>query len=62
MLLKNLNLVKSRSEIKRLIKSNGIKVNDQLYKNNNLSLKEYSEFKRNKNISWKKKIGILKII
>ena len=52
MQLKNLNFVKSRSEIKRLIKSDGIKVNDKLYKNNNLSLKEYSEFKRNKNISW----------
>ena len=50
--IEKLELVKSRSEIKRLIKSDGIKVNDELYKNNNLSLKEYSELKRNKNINW----------
>ena len=39
MQLKNLELVKSRSEIKRLIKSDGVRVNDELYKNSNLSLK-----------------------
>ena len=29
--IEKLNLVKSRSEIKRLIKSNGVKVNDTIY-------------------------------
>ena len=29
--IEKLNLVESRSEIKRLIKSNGVKVNDTIY-------------------------------
>ena len=60
--IEKLKLVKSRSEIKRLIKSKGIKINDQLYQNSNLSLKQYSEFKEIKISVGKKKIGILKII
>ena len=60
--IEKLKLVKSRSEIKRLIKSNGIKVNDKLYKNNDLSLKEYSQLKEIKITVGKKKVGILKII
>ena len=60
--IEKLKLVNSRSEIKRLIKSDGIKVNDKLYKNNDLSLKEYSELKEIKISVGKKKIGILKII
>ena len=52
----------SRSEVKRLIKSDGIKVNDKLYKNNDLSLREYSTLKEIKIAVGKKKIGILKII
>ncbi len=60
--IEKLNLVKSRSEIKRLIKSNGIKVNDKLYNYSNLSLKEFSEFKEIKISVGKKKVGILKII
>ncbi len=60
--IEKLNLVKSRSEIKRLIKSDGIKVNDQLYKNSDLSLKEYLGSKEIKIAVGKKKIGILKII
>ena len=59
--IENLNLAKSRSEIKRLIKSDGVKVNDELYKDNNLSLKKYSELKQIKIAIGKKKIGILKI-
>ena len=59
--IEKLNLVNSRSEIKRLIKSNGIKVNDKLYKSSELSLKEYSDFKEIKIAIGKKKIGILKI-
>ena len=60
--IEKLKLVKSRSEIKRLIKSNGIKINDQLYQNSDLSLKQYSEFKEIKISVGKKKVGILKII
>ena len=60
--IEKLELVKSRSEIKRLIKSNGIRVNDELYKNNNFSLKEYSESKEIKISIGKKKIGILKVL
>ena len=60
--IEKLELVKSRSEIKRLIKSDGVKVNDKLYKNSNLSLKEYSGLKEIKISIGKKKIGILKII
>ena len=41
--IEDLNLVKTRSEIKRLIKSNGVKVNDILYNNSNYSLKEFSD-------------------
>ncbi len=60
--IEKLNLVNSRSEIKRLIKSDGIKINDKLYKNDNLSLKEYSEMQEIKITIGKKKIGILKIV
>ncbi len=60
--IEKLNLVNSRSEIKRLIKSNGIKINDKLYKNNDLSLSEYSELKEIKITVGKKKIGLLKIL
>tara|TARA_B100000989_G_scaffold157155_1_gene117366 strand:- start:245 stop:1483 length:1239 start_codon:yes stop_codon:yes gene_type:complete len=60
--IEELKLVESRSEIKRLIKSNGIKINDQLYKNTNLSLSQFSELKEIKISVGKKKIGILKVI
>ena len=60
--IEKLNLVKSRSETKRLIKSDGVKVNNQIYKNNNLSLKEYLGAKEIKISVGKKKIGILKIL
>jgi len=60
--IEKLKLVKSRSEIKRLIKSKGIKINDELYQNSDLSLKQYYEFKEIKISVGKKKIGILKII
>ena len=60
--IEKLKLVNSRSEIKRLIKSDGIKVNDKLYKNNDLSLKEFSKLKEIKITVGKKKIGILNII
>ena len=60
--IEKLDLVKSRSEIKRLIKSDGIKVNDKIYKNSNLSLNEFSDLNEIKITIGKKKNGILKII
>ena len=60
--IEKLKLANSRSEVKRLIKSDGVKVNDKLYKNNDLSLREYSSLKKIKISVGKKKIGILKII
>ncbi|MDA9742560.1 tyrosine--tRNA ligase [Pelagibacteraceae bacterium] len=59
--IEKLNLVKTRSEMKRLIKSNGVKVNDSLYKNSNYSLKEFSDLNEIKITIGKKKIGIIKI-
>ena len=60
--IEKLELVKSRSEIKRLIKYEGVRVNNELYKNSNLSLKEYTGLKEIKISIGKKKIGILKIL
>ena len=60
--IEKLELVTSRSEIKRLIKSDGVRINDELYKNSNLSLKKYAEIKEIKISIGKKKIGILKIL
>ena len=57
-----LKLVKSRSEIKRLIKSNGIKVNDTNYEDNSYSLKKYHKENEIKISVGKKKIGYLKIV
>ena len=59
--IEKLNLVNSRSEIKRLIKSNGIKVNDSLYNDSSFSLKEFSDANEIKITIGKKKIGIIKI-
>ena len=60
--VEKLDLVESRSETKRLINSNGIKINDQTYKNKNFSLNEFSEFNEIKITVGKKRIGIIKII
>ena len=59
--IENLKLVNSRSEIKRLVKSNGIKVNDIIYKEENFSLKSFSKNDEIKISVGKKKIGILYI-
>jgi len=59
--VEKLNLVESRSDAKRLIKSNGIKVDDQNYNNNDFSLSSFSNKKEIKISIGKKKIGILKI-
>ena len=60
--IEDLELVKSRSETKRLIKSNGVKVNNKLYKNSSFSLKEYTGLEEIKISIGKKKIGILNIV
>ena len=60
--IEKLELVGSRSEIKRLIKSNGIKVNDNNYSDDNFSLSQYASTKEIKISIGKKKIGIIKIL
>lgn len=59
--MEKLNLSKSRGDTKRLIKSNGVKINDSIYTSNDLSLKKYSKEKELKISVGKKNIGILKI-
>ena len=60
--VEKLQLVNSRSEIKRLIKSNGIKVEDQNYNDINFSLNKYTNKNEIKIAVGKKKVGIIKII
>ena len=58
--IEKLNLVNSRSEIKRLIKSNGIKVNDNIYNRNDFTLNEFIDLNQIKISVGKKKIGFIK--
>ena len=60
--IEKLELVSSRAEIKRLIKSKGIKVNDKLYNKDNFSLSDYSDKKEIKINVGKKKVGVIKLI
>jgi len=59
--IEKLNLTKSRSETKRLIKSKGIKINDEIYNLQDLSLQSYLKLTKIKINVGKKNIGILKI-
>ena len=59
--IEKLNLTKSRSDTKRLIKSKGIKINDEIYNSEDLSLMPYLKFSNIKISVGKKNIGILKI-
>jgi len=59
--IEKLNLSKSRSDTKRLIKSRGIKINDEMISSPNLSLELYSNLSEIKISVGKKNIGILKI-
>ena len=59
--IEKLNLSKSRSDTKRLIKSKGIKINEEIYNSNDLSLKIYANNPELKISVGKKNIGILKI-
>ncbi len=60
--IEKMDLVKSRSEIKRLIKSDGIKINNQVYNNNDYNLTEFLSLNEVKISVGKKRIGILKIL
>ena len=59
--IEKLNLSKSRSETKRLIKSKGIKINEEIFISKNFSLNNYIKLQELKIIVGKKNIGILKI-
>ena len=59
--IEKLNLSKSRSDTKRLIKSRGIKINDEMFSSPNLSLELYSNLSEIKISVGKKNIGVLKI-
>ena len=59
--IEKLELVKSRSEIKRLIKSNGVKINDKNYINDDFSISSYISNDNIKISVGKKKIGVIKI-
>lgn len=60
--IEKLNLSKSRSNTKRLIKTKGIKINDVIFSSPNLSLQMYSKKSEIKISVGKKNVGILKII
>ena len=59
--IEKLNLSKSRSDTKRLIKSRGIKVNNEIFLSPDLSLKAYYKLSEIKISVGKKNIGVLKI-
>ena len=59
--IESLNLVTSRSEIKRLIKSNSVKINDKKYNLNDFSLSNFADKKEIKISVGKKKIGVVKL-
>ncbi len=59
--IEKLNLTQSRSDTKRLIKSQGIKINDEIFSSSDLSLKIYSKMSEIKISVGKKNFGILRI-
>ena len=59
--VEKLNLTKSRSDTKRLIKSKGIKINDEVFSSDDISLKISSKVSEIKISVGKKNIGIIKI-
>ncbi len=59
--IEKLNLSKSRSDTKRLIKSKGVRINDEIFISKDLSLKPYSKISEIKISVGKKNIGVLKI-
>lgn len=59
--IEKLKLTKSRSETKRLIKSKGIKINDEIFNSQDFSLISHAKISEIKISVGKKNIGILKI-
>ena len=59
--IEKLNLSNSRSDTKRLIKSKGIKINDEIYNSGSFSLEYYLNLTNIKISVGKKNIGIIKI-
>ena len=59
--IEKLELVKSRSEVKRLIKSKGIKIDNEIYDSNDFSLSKYFSKNEIKISVGKKNFGIVKI-
>ena len=59
--IEKLKLTTSRSDTKRLIKSKGVKINNEIYKSENLSLEPYLKLTNIKISIGKKNIGVLKI-
>ena len=59
--IEKLNLSKSRSDTKRLIKSNGVKINNNIFSSDDFSLQTYSKESEVKISVGRKNIGILKI-
>ena len=59
--IEKLKLVKSRSEVKRLIKSNGIKIDNENYDRDDFSLSKYFSRNEIKISVGKKNFGIIKI-
>tara|TARA_Y100000588_G_scaffold371757_1_gene443491 strand:- start:1111 stop:1908 length:798 start_codon:yes stop_codon:yes gene_type:complete len=59
--IEKLDLTKSRSETKRLIKSKGVRINNEIFNSRDLSLKSYSKISELKISVGKKNIGVLKI-
>ena len=61
--LQTLNLISSRSDAKRIIKSGGVKINDTKATLEKLSLKEFlKENNEIKIVVGKKKFGIIKVL
>ena len=59
--VEKLNLSKSRSETKRLIKHKGIKINEEFFSSTNFSLEKFNKESELRISVGKKNIGILKI-
>ena len=59
--LEHLKLVKSRSEAKRLIKSQGVKINNKIFNDESYSLNKFTNTNEIKILVGKKKIGLIKL-
>ena len=59
--LEKLKLVQSRSDAKRIIKANGVKINDENYDNTSFSLQNFANIAEIKISVGKKKIGLMKV-